>query len=370
LSSGAAFVLLFVYALASLGVVVGVVSPVGAQFHHKPAQLLWFVVGQMSILLIFTHIYNSVSEEKRSVKTAVKRMLCNAKLIRPPLEIVFWGCTILALGFAFSAVRMKMHSPQLITLPVADEPLRVMTFNIFQAQDMQGRLNVVRLVNIVQDFDPHVVGFQESDAVHLGTDNVDPVTYVAGMCRLDSFFGISHLYSTVGASLLSKTEMFSKFAEAMYAIGPKSLTRPYLQAEIYYNNTKIIVMNVHLESPYTSEEDAQYQINFIVGKLNTTTDPVILLGDFNCPPDSDYIAQIREAGMISAYEMKYNLTEPPYNTTYYGATYISEDKHFDYIFYRDLVLVDAGIYVGSSPDLREASNHYPVFSLFKLEDEH
>jgi hypothetical protein len=250
LALGVGFVILLLYLISTFGVLFGASSPLGVPFHHHPSKLLWLVVMLMAVLLIAMHILNNLNESSKKfapLKKILKGLLGSPKPVKPPTEVVVGVGLILTLGICLVIGRSVLNSEKLEVLPVNGEHLKVMSFNIYQGATTTGGINVRQVVKVLQEYNPHIVGFQESDAVHVGTSNLDPITYIAGNLQMDSFFGIPNVESSAGASLVSRSVLSGHYAEAMAANTDTSLIRPFVQADIYFNNTKITVFAVHVE---------------------------------------------------------------------------------------------------------------------------
>jgi endonuclease/exonuclease/phosphatase (EEP) superfamily protein YafD len=138
-----------------------------------------------------------------------------------------------------------------------------------------------------------------------------------------------------------------------------------------YNNTKITIFVVHTEW----FGDPSIQIQYAFDQANAVTGPVILMGDFNvganggndAAPDADAFSAIPD-GFHSAVNPNFNCTlhyEPDLMIDICTGPVRTEaisDYQLDYLFYRNLTLIDAG--VGTDQETDFCSDHNYVWAHF------
>ncbi|WP_047155243.1 endonuclease/exonuclease/phosphatase family protein [Aneurinibacillus tyrosinisolvens] len=168
--------------------------------------------------------------------------------------------------------------------------INVMTFNIHHGRGTDRKLNLERIAKVIQESKADLVSLNEVDR-HFSkrSDYIDQVSWLAKYLEMNHAFGEAYTLqskdSTVlrqyGNAFLSRYPIvleknhlltFNRFTEnrSLLEIGvqlPKQLFKVYV---------------THLNlNPFIHKK----QTNFIVGKIEEDSQPVVIMGDWNMKPE-------------------------------------------------------------------------------------
>lgn len=227
------------------------------------------------------------------------------------------------------------------TPPPQRQELRVVTFNIAFARQIDAALEVLRAEAALGN--PDVLCLQEMDA--------------PGVERIARELGLNYVYfpsalhpkheRDFGCAILSPWPL----EEPRKIVLPASsritgLQRALTVATLRQRDERLRVYSVHLPSPMGISNDARRrQVEMLLADASAAPDPVIVAGDFNSESVGEQFVQAgfawptRDAGL---------------STDFLGFGF-----SFDHIFSRGLHQVDAGIVA----DNRAASDHHPVWAV-------
>ncbi|MBR1966006.1 MAG: endonuclease/exonuclease/phosphatase family protein [Lentisphaeria bacterium] len=180
--------------------------------------------------------------------------------------------------------------------------VNVMQWNLHIAIDMNGRYNLKKQADVILTHDPDVVVLNEIDKNCARTGYIDMTRELAtmtGMCF--SQFGAARVLPPEG---LYGNAVLSRYA--MELVGswhiPASLDEPrgMTLVKIKAPNPFLIAFT-HLCWRQTPEENIQRikaaeSIDILVRRNNPGKLPVIVIGDYNCYPDSDPVKKMTELG--------------------------------------------------------------------------
>jgi endonuclease/exonuclease/phosphatase family metal-dependent hydrolase len=162
------------------------------------------------------------------------------------------------------------------------DTLKVMTYNIQQGYDAQGQKNYDGQLALLRQFNPDVVGLEESDTGRIATGNSDVVRYFADRLGMYSYYGPKTVLGTFGVALLSRYPIEHPRTFYMYSVGEQTAT---IVAEITAGSKTYQVMVTHLGNggPLPQLED-------ILRTLDARQN-ILLMGDFNFEPTTDQYQQ-------------------------------------------------------------------------------
>jgi endonuclease/exonuclease/phosphatase family metal-dependent hydrolase len=167
--------------------------------------------------------------------------------------------------------------------PVRPETLKVMTYNIHQGFDTEGRINPWTILETIQRADPDILALQESDMNRLSGTNVDIVQWLAYNLDMYVYFGPKTKYQIYGVAILSKFPL--DYTETHYLSSIED-QRVLVRADIQWDGRILSVYAVHMG---LSEEDRTNQTSEILEIFSQNVNPKILMGDLNSLPDSKQI---------------------------------------------------------------------------------
>ncbi len=157
------------------------------------------------------------------------------------------------------------------------ETLRVVTYNIQQGYDVDGRKNYDRQLKILRKMNPDVVGLQETDSCRIAGGNTDIARYYADALGMYSYNGPTPVVGTFGIVLLSKYPIENPRTFFMYSLGEQTAT---IEAQVRKGGRTFNVYVTHLGNDGDMVQQKAI-LERIQGKGN-----VVLMGDFNFKPDT------------------------------------------------------------------------------------
>jgi endonuclease/exonuclease/phosphatase family metal-dependent hydrolase len=206
--------------------------------------------------------------------------------VRPVVKLA-WG---VALGSIFlvtilaAAFTGRPHPPPTdrVAPPtdrVAPQPrwgagIRVMTYNIQEANDVFGEKSYDRQLDLIRQVDPDVLGLQESDSARISLGNNDYTRYYAGKLGYYSYYGPKTVNGTFGTALLSKYPL--EFTRTIYTYSDRDEVGT-TAAVIQVGDFRLAVFNVHPDG------SSEVMLAF-AGTLLAEASPyenVVALGDYN-----------------------------------------------------------------------------------------
>ena len=168
--------------------------------------------------------------------------------------------------------------------PVPPEPgeeLTVMTYNIHQGFNTEGKINPYEILEPIQRVNPDILALQESDMNRISSTNTDIVQWFAHKLDMYIYFGPETKNQIYGVAILSKFPLTNTETYYLKSIEDQ---RVLIRADIQWAGQPLSVYAVHMG---LSEEDRTNQAAEIVGILSQNPNRKILMGDLNSTPDSE-----------------------------------------------------------------------------------
>jgi endonuclease/exonuclease/phosphatase family metal-dependent hydrolase len=234
----------------------GYVEPVSLFFRNK----FWlaFLINLVLISILAAVLYRSRSSGTKSDGS-------DRRLVWP--AFVFGAIFIGTLISAVLTDSFKVPVPE-------DSSLKVMTYNIQQANNVFGEKSYLKQLELIKEVDPDVIGFQESDSARISLGNNDYIRYFTNKLGYHSYFGPKTVTGTYGTALLSKYPLENPRSVFSYSDQDEIGTA---EAEISVKGKKITIFNVH---PDGSDEAKLVFARTLVNRANQKPD-VIAIGDYN-----------------------------------------------------------------------------------------
>jgi len=295
---GSPLTFLLVY-FAAVGSVVGLERILGALAATQPSvrSLGWvvflacavYVVALMAFVFTLTYAYVPAPGLWRDHAPAMF-LLMAAALVVPSLSLGGvspsaapsaasrrWVTGTIAVILAVAAVGLVVNAP-VAPSATPSSTIRVMTYNVHQGFSAEGILNPARIADAVRIGNPDVLALEESDTVRISSGGVDLVNYLASTLGYNAAYGPPTDAQTYGVSILSRFPIKSWNWTLLPSPGDN---RVVVHAYLEVGNVPLDVYAVHLGLNGT-ERDAQ--VAAVLGLAAASTNPRILLGDFNsCP---------------------------------------------------------------------------------------
>lgn len=226
-------------------------------------------------------------------------------------------------------------------------PVRVMTYNIHQGFDTEGRLGMEALARAVEAESPDVVALQEVTRGWVVAGSVDTLLW------LSQRLGMRYAYGPAadvafGNAVLSRYPIVSAETRPMPNNADITMGRSYLDVVVDTGDGPLRVIATHLHHLTSEGERRAPQVTELVARWNGAARTVIV-GDLNAQPGWPELAPLEGSAMVDAYVASGSEGQP------YTARSHNLHARIDYIW--------------ASPDLRAsgysarvvlASDHLPV----------
>ncbi|MFT7486617.1 MAG: endonuclease/exonuclease/phosphatase family metal-dependent hydrolase [Candidatus Paceibacteria bacterium] len=169
-------------------------------------------------------------------------------------------------------------------------PLRVLAYNIKHGLGMDGKLDLERVAQLIQSFDPDIVTLQEVDNGCSRSGGVQQAAWLAEACGMYSAFGAFMPYQggEYGMAVLSRHPILDSHN---LRLPDGSEPRTALGIRVATTQGELIVCGIHL---YNTEIERMQQATVLTDHFAEANCPVILAGDFNSEPGSvvmEYLVQ-------------------------------------------------------------------------------
>ncbi len=248
--------------------------------------------------------------------------------------------------------------------------MKIMTYNIMQCTNyvkshLEGNTavdfndsHVYANAEIISRQNPDVVVLNEVSGVG-GLFNVDQASKLAEICG----FNYVHFAPAIirnngrpyGNAIISKYPI--SFAETVLVktrddTVSKCEDRSIAHVIIDVGDKKLEVLGAHFGLLETEKQD---MLDSIIAIVKKTNNPLVLMGDFNCMPSTEYSQTLREYLIDTMYDFgdKY--------TTYFGHAQKHCCKKIDYIYVSKNVTYENAKVVTES-----ASDHFPCIATIEF----
>lgn len=202
-------------------------------------------------------------------------------------------------------------------------PVRVMTYNLHNGFDTEGRLGLEALASVIEDADPDIVALQEVSRGWVVSGRVDMIAWLSQRLDLPYVFGPT-ADPYWGNAILSR---YPVVTYAQYELPPRDLfiLRGFTVASIDVGNgdeLQVIATHYHHLDEDTQVRQIQSEavVDFWGGSERT-----VFLGDLNARPEDAEMEMLRQAGLVDAATEFY--PSPPRTFPSYAP-----DRRIDYIW--------------------------------------
>ncbi|HBG74039.1 MAG: hypothetical protein A2X25_08425 [Chloroflexi bacterium GWB2_49_20] len=224
--------------------------------------------------------------------------------------------------------------------------LKVMTYNIQQANDNSGEQSYMRQLALIQQVAPDVLAIQESDSTRISLNNVDYVRYYADKLGYYSYYGPTTITGGYGTAILSRFPL--KNTQAIFTFSDQDENGTAV-AQVEVGGKLFSIYNVHPDG----SDDAKLAFARMLQERPIAQANVIILGDFN----------------LRDYEEAYQLIDSVYTNSWMNVypTGISTDgvdmsgrNRIDHIFISKNLLVRAPVYLLPPDSATDHPAHWAV----------
>ena len=234
--------------------------------------------------------------------------------------------------------------------PGATSPLRVVSFNIAYAIEIERAIEVLRGSEALRD--PDILALQEMDAP--GTE------------RIARALGMNAVYFPSGVHPKHQRDFGCALLSPWPLVEPRKLVLPHgargsglrrsaTSATVLRGAARIRAYSVHLPSPLAISGSSRLEELRVLGQdASASSDPVVIAGDFN---SHDKVAELERAGFAW-------LTRRLGDTTRFGLLGIPiTGLSYDHVLVKRLRLADGSAVLGVVQDNRGASDHLPIWAV-------
>lgn len=306
----------------------------------------YYLIILIVILLVLIPVISIIGVKglSRPIITKLKRKIPRKNQIIAVviLNLAITG-TILGLG-------LNIRNP---AYPSSPTDLTIMSYNIHQGEDKDGKLNYLRVLETLQKTNPDIVGIQESEMGRICFGNTDIVRFLADKMNMFIHYGPNTIAGTYGVATLSKYPIESK--EYYFLPSEGHSQRVILKTEIQVGSETITVFNAHLGLELEERiPQAQYIADFLPGATRS-----FFVGDYNTKDTESPYSYLVPPLIDSWLEVNPTGTNA---TGYNGDTNRFPLRRIDYIFHTpDFTIVDIEVLTWAVE-----SDHWPVFGTFSL----
>ena len=234
--------------------------------------------------------------------------------------------------------------------------VKVMQWNIHHGADNNGRVNLKQQADVILKCDPDVVAINEVDKNSPRTNFIDTPAMLATLTGMIPIFGaatVSPPEGLYGNLILSRYKMNLVGAWKIPSVASES--RSVTLVKILAPQPFYLAVT-HLSHKQNDEENAVrvQQAQAILTKISqfATDRPAIIIGDFNCAPDSDPVKALQQENWQIGEPL---LSHPAWEPA----------RALDYIAYNAaderLQIVDR-----QAIDEKIASDHLPLVNVLKI----
>lgn len=233
----------------------GYVEPVSPFFRNKFWLPFLLICGLLCLLIVLHRQEAPVQDAESGV---------------PPFWA--WGLVLVAIlvvtanGLFVPTIKVDAHVP--IT------SLKVMTYNIQQANDSSGEQSYLRQLALIQQVAPDILALQESDSARISLNNVDYVRYYADKLGYYSYYGPTTVTGGYGTAILSRFPL--KNTQTVFTFSDQDENGTAV-AQIEADGKLFSIYNVHPDG----SDEAKLAIAHMLLERAATQTNVIILGDFN-----------------------------------------------------------------------------------------
>lgn len=234
----------------------------------------------------------------------------------------------------------------LISVPMAAaEPLRelrVLCWNLHHGVGEDGKLDLVRIADLIRAQRPDLVALQEVDQRCRRSGSVDQTAELARLTGMHGVFGkaMDHDGGEYGQAILSRHRIAGTKVHRLPGDGEPRIA---FAAEIEAGGERVTFVTVHLD--HRGDERRVKQAETLAKVLAATAGPVVLAGDFNDVPGSPALSVFGEP-------WKPVVKREPVATHPAGRP----EKEIDHLFVRGLEPVGKAVVLPEAV----ASDHRPV----------
>lgn len=185
-----------------------------------------------------------------------------------------WAMPVVVLFLVTVKFALPVEKFALVTQEMELSTIKVMTYNIQQANDAEGEKSFERQLALIQKANPDVLALQETDSTRVSLNNNDYLRFYADSLGYYSYFGPTTVMGTYGTAILSRFPLENMRTAYVYSDKDEN---GIAEAEVNINGQTFTIYNVHPDGSETV--DLIFAQSLI---LRSKGKPfVIAMGDYN-----------------------------------------------------------------------------------------
>lgn len=271
------------------------------------------------------------------------------------LNILYTTAAVSFSLLIFPAVlQFTWNSPEFIQPQPGNRSVNIMTYNLHNGFNTDGRLDLESLASVIEKSGADVIGLQEVSRGWLIWGAADTLLWLSQRLGMPYISGPT-ADPQWGNAILSRYPLDNIQLETL---PPEDLLirRGFIQADVDIGYESINIVVTHFHHRLENSEIREGQSAEIIENLQPGK-PTVFMGDLNATPDSNEIQMLAEADLV---DVAAEIGNPP-NFTYYSA---EPERQIDYIWHTmDLQASQFEIFKTT------ASDHFPVFSAISIPEE-
>ena len=296
-----------VIAVALVSVVKGARASAGERSSDRMSA--WLAAGMIVMLALLFIYYANYSTGALVPSEAVG-----------PLAAVLIGLAALRAGVAGRAVRASVPRAAvlpallLMILPVVQLatwtdvhptpgtgfPVRVMTYNLHQGFDVDGRHAIERMAEVIEAENPDIIALQEVSRGWVVNGSVDMLVWLSQRLGMDYVWGPA-ADSVWGNAVLSRFPIIAFENHAMPNNDVIRLDRGFLTAQVDLGGGEILdVVSSHFHAGSADSAIRIPQARAVLGAVDPDR-TTVLIGDLNAPPGDPEMLLLERAGLHDAF---------------------------------------------------------------------
>ncbi len=234
----------------------GYVEPISSFFRNK----FWFafLIDLVLVTLLAALLYKNRGRQPKSMGEGHR---------------LFWPALLLGAIFFVTLFSALITDRELVPVP-DNGSLKVMTYNIQQANNESGEKSYQEQLALIKQVDPDIIGFQESDSARISLGNNDYIRYYANKLGYHSYFGPKSVTGTYGTAILSKYPLENPRSVFTFSDQDEIGTA---EADITLGGMQFTIYNVH---PSGSDEAKMVFAKTLLDRADQQSN-VIAIGDYN-----------------------------------------------------------------------------------------
>ena len=191
---------------------------------------------------------------------------------------------------------LTWQAPRPVVPPGPVDSLRVLDYNLHNGFNVNGRLDMEALAQVIEESGADVVILQEVSRGWVVAGSLDMLSWLAQRLDMVAVSGPTTTDRQWGNAILSRYPILAESSASLPSEG-LPLRRGYLQAEIDTGAAPVSVISTHLHHIIEEGEVRELQVAALLADWDAAPRTVIA-GDLNAPPESAEIRMLVDAGLV------------------------------------------------------------------------